>query len=576
MSFASNKMIPILSILYFSLLLVGANVIMHYPSRILSYWIPTDIAVSPVNHHIFIVDMSFNRILHLSSEAIYLSTINVPMNQSASYSPMHLTIDSTGYLYVTTGPVGSFAVIYKYRTTDDQLILSIPLAVHVPTALAISPIDGDIYIATTDTNNTSIYVLNKIGQQINKFNASNFSPPLTQPTALALDKTAQRLYVANRDDSSTGRVFVLDSQTGQQLQLYTNIHIYRPSSVIVDIYLNIYIADMATNCIVGLAPNGTLIRTYTHSLYNPQGLTFSANGNLLLSDTLNKQMVLFDITTAQALTVYFSSDPLLISPRLLLLLSNGDIYVNSLTDNIQYDILKKLTITNSSANVTQIVDPKPHFGFPVALALNTKGQIYVMDADIPYGYIHIFASDGTETGRISTANPQLRNPHGIAIDVQDNIYVADSGNGRVIKLLANGTVVQTYKTVPPMQYPYDVKVTDDGILYIADVQCACVYQLTNDGRQLAVIELQEQQYLTDSFLTLFPSTNSSNPDLLITVNYPSPQINRYTSNGTLAESYTIPMSSMTIWNPYVSIIDEGRRSLMVAESGGRILFFDLP
>jgi DNA-binding beta-propeller fold protein YncE len=488
---------------------------------------------------------------------------------------MVLTIDSAGYLYVATGATSSFAIIFKYRTTDDQLIERLPLSVYVPSALTISPINGDIYVATSDTNNTSVYVLDKTGRQINKFNASNFSPPLTQPTALTMDRTGQRLYVANRDDSTTGRVFIVNPQTGKQIQFYLNSNIYRPTSLVVDVYQNVYIADMATNCIVALTSNGTLIRTYNNSLYSPQGLTFSANGNLLLSDTLNSRLVLFDITTAQVLQIYSSNDPSLISPRLLLLLNSGDIYVNSLNDNIQYNIFKKLTITNSSANITQIIDPKPHFGFPVSLALDMKGQIYVMDDDIPYGYIHIFASNGTQIGRISTNNPPLRNPHGITIDLQGNLYVADSGNSRVIKLLTNGTIVQTYKTTPPLHYPYDVKVRDDGILYISDAQCACVYQLTNDGKQLSVIQLQGQTNLINPFLTLFPSSTSSNPDLLITIDYPLPQVNQYTANGTLVESYTIPTSASTGWDPYMSVIDEKRHWLIVAESGGRIMFFDL-
>ncbi|CAF4381458.1 unnamed protein product, partial [Rotaria sordida] len=140
----------------------------------------------------------------------------------------------------------------------------------------------------------------------------------------------------------------------------------------------------------------TLIRTYTNSLYNPQGLTFVADGNLLLSDTLNARLVLFDVITTKILQVYSSNDPVLIAPRLVALDNSGDIYVNSLTDDAAFNILKKLAITNSSTNVTQIINPKPHFGFPVGLALDNKDQIYVSDADVPYGYIHIFASNGTE------------------------------------------------------------------------------------------------------------------------------------------------------------------------------------
>ncbi|CAF3835253.1 unnamed protein product [Rotaria sordida] len=548
---------------------------MHYPSRLLSYWIPADIAISPINQHIFIADMSFNRILHLSPEAVYISTLSLPIEQSKPYSPVKLTTDLAGYLYVATGANGSFAIIYKYRTTDEQLIKNISLPLYIPAALTISPINGDIYVATTDIEDTSVYVLNKNGQQVNKFNASNFLPPLNQPTALTLDETAERLYVADRNDASTGRVFLVNSQTGKQIQSYINSNIYRPTAIVVDANLNVYVADMATNYIIALMPNGTLIRTYTNSLYNPQGLTFVADGNLLLSDTLNARLVLFNAITTKVLQVYSSNDPVLIAPRLVALDNSGDIYVNSLTDDAAYNILKKLTITNSSTNITQIINPKPHFGFPVGLALDNKGQIYVSDADVPYGYIHIFASNGTEQGRIYTSNPSLTNPHGIAVDLQGNLYVADSGNARVIKLLINGMIIQVYKTTPSLQFVYDVKVRDDGILYISDSQCACIYQLTNDGRQLAVIQLQSQTYLVNPFITLFPSAASSNPDLLVTITYPSPQINHYSPNGTLIASYTVPPSASTSWTPYTSVIDEKHRCLIVAESGGRVMFFDL-
>jgi len=94
---------------------------------------------------------------------------------------------------------------------------------------------------------------------------------------------------------------------------------------------------------------------------------------------------------------------------------------------------------------------------PPLTILDMKGQIYVTNAHIPYGCIHISALNGTKIGRISMTNPQLRNPHGIAIDLQDSIYVADISNVRVIKLLINGTVAQSYKTAPTLQYPYDVK-----------------------------------------------------------------------------------------------------------------------
>lgn len=71
-----------------------------------------------------------------------------------------------------------------------------------------------------------------------------------------------------------------------------NSNIYRPTAVIVDVSLNVYVADMATNCIIALTSNGTLIRTCTNSLYNPQGLI-----------------------SGKVLQIYSSHDPVLIAPH---------------------------------------------------------------------------------------------------------------------------------------------------------------------------------------------------------------------------------------------------------------------
>ncbi|CAF3615397.1 unnamed protein product [Rotaria socialis] len=188
---------------------------MHYPSRLLSYWIPTDIVISSVDKHIFFANMSFNRVLHLSYEAIYISTFSLPMDQSKVYSPIKLEVGVDGYLYVATGANRSFALIYKYRTTDDQLIKNISLSFYVPAALTISPIDGNIYVATIDIGDTAVYILNSNGQ----------------PTALTMDKTAERLYVADKNEVPTDRVFVINSQIGKQLQSYIDTNIYRPAGV---------------------------------------------------------------------------------------------------------------------------------------------------------------------------------------------------------------------------------------------------------------------------------------------------------------------------------------------------------
>jgi sugar lactone lactonase YvrE len=62
------------------------------------------------------------------------------------------------------------------------------------------------------------------------------------------------------------------------------------------------------------------------------------------------------------------------------------------------------------------------------------GRIYVTD---PEGYrVLIFNSDGSYLGRFGTFGTGPNNlglANGIFIDAEDNIYVADAGNNRILK-----------------------------------------------------------------------------------------------------------------------------------------------
>lgn len=68
------------------------------------------------------------------------------------------------------------------------------------------------------------------------------------------------------------------------------------------------------------------------------------------------------------------------------------------------------------------------------VAVDSANRVYVTD---PEGYrVLIFNSDGTYIGRFGTFGTGRNNfglPNGIAIDAEDNIYIADSGNNRILK-----------------------------------------------------------------------------------------------------------------------------------------------
>ena len=79
------------------------------------------------------------------------------------------------------------------------------------------------------------------------------------------------------------------------------------------------------------------------------------------------------------------------------------------------------------------------FGLPVAMALDSRGRVYVTDE-----YLHrisIFDSSGTfvaKWGAMGSGDGEVNGPAGIAIDDDDNVYIADQNNHRIQKFTSDG------------------------------------------------------------------------------------------------------------------------------------------
>ncbi len=89
---------------------------------------------------------------------------------------------------------------------------------------------------------------------------------------------------------------------------------------------------------------------------------------------------------------------------------------------------------------------------PAALTFDTAGNLYIADAAnhrvrkiTPAGVISTAAGTG-EAGFSgdggAAASAQLNSPQGLTADADGNVYIADSGNNRIRKLLPDGTLHQ--------------------------------------------------------------------------------------------------------------------------------------
>ncbi len=122
----------------------------------------------------------------------------------------------------------------------------------------------------------------------------------------------------------------------------------------------------------------------------------------------------------------------------------------------------------TSVDFRNIKRSGPPFNFPTNVALNSAGEIFVADG---YGNarIHRFAPDGRlvqSWGEPGAGPGQFRIPHGIAIDRNGVLYVADRENSRIQRFTESGNFIDAWSDVAR---PCDVYIDAEDIVYVAEL-----------------------------------------------------------------------------------------------------------
>jgi streptogramin lyase len=125
------------------------------------------------------------------------------------------------------------------------------------------------------------------------------------------------------------------------------------------------------------------------------------------------------------------------------------------------------------------------FNLPTDIALTPSGELFVADG---YGNarVHKFAADGTHLlswGEPGGGPSEFRLPHGIWIDRQGRVLVADRENDRVQIFDQQGKLLEIWPTelIGPAFFYVDA----EDIVYIPEHNAGLVSVLTLDGERLA-------------------------------------------------------------------------------------------
>ena len=345
------------------------------------------------------------------------------------------------------------------------------------------------------------------------------------PNAVATDAVGN-VYVADRMNNKIRKItpngFVstlAGSTSGFADGVGTGAKFNNPYGVTTDASGNVYVADTDNNKIRKITPNGTVstlagtTQGFTNGtgtvaqFNNPHGVATDLNGNVYVADlgndkirkiTPNGDVTTFAGTTDGYLdgagTVAEFTTPIAVATD-----KNGNVYV------VDYSKVRKITpsgvvttLAGSISGFAEGVGTVAKFWQPNGISTDLNGNVYVADTGnkkirkiTPSGDVTTFA--GTTQGFTDGAGTVAKfyTPSGVTTDASGNVYVADTNNNKIRKIIPSGVVSTIAGTTSgfadgtaiPAQFnnPYSVATDNNGNIYVADSDNNSIRKISSNG-----------------------------------------------------------------------------------------------
>lgn len=262
----------------------------------------------------------------------------------------------------------------------------------------------------------------------NAFGRNGCGPgQLANPAGLTVDRNGL-VWVA---DSGNDRVQAF-TRDGLPVRMLAG-RLRDPQAVAVDNTGNVFVADTGNNRVAKFAWWGGFVGDLGGGLLdNPRGIAVDNAGHVFVSDTGNQRVARFDANSGKLLNSITDG---MSSPQGLTVDGAGNLWVvqNGIRDSGRTAVIQYSAAGTVARSIGYGQSSK--FGGlsnPSDVAVDTAGNAYVTVPD--YGWVAQFRTVGPFRAQFGAEGQgALRFAQGVALDRQGRIFVADTGNSRIVQ-----------------------------------------------------------------------------------------------------------------------------------------------
>ncbi len=424
--------------------------------------------VADARGNVYVADTGNNAVKEIAPGCILASCTSTLA--SGFNAPSGMAIDASGDLFVadTGNNAVKEIVAVNGAIPASPAINTLGSGFSAPAAIALDS-SGNVYVAGAG-DGTVKEILASGGYATVKTLVSG----LTAPSGIAVDGSGN-LFLTDSKANNVQEVLAVSGSIPASPTVKTIATGFsQPAGIAVDADGDLFVADSGNGvvkelmAVSGVIPASPSVLAYGTGLGTPTGVALGANGALYSTDPAKNNAVVFETQAVNlgavslhsasgtfSLVFNITGSGALGTPGLLSMGASGQDFLP-----ISYGTTCKAgSVTAGSSCILKLYFSPQASGVRNGAAVlydssspaNVLATVYLTGAGygslaaFPPGIISTIAGNGTPgfTDNLAAASAELDSPSGIAFDGSGNLYIADSGNGRIRMVSASTGAIST-------------------------------------------------------------------------------------------------------------------------------------